>query len=93
MKSYIYKYVFPHGEITMSVPMYERSEVVHVGADPVTENVTIWVLHHAEPTEEPHEVGFSYVGTGWDLDPALLHVGSVVIGIYVWHVMRHSGTV
>jgi hypothetical protein len=95
MRSTIYKYVFPYSEMSMDIPMWETSKVVHVGRNPSSDQVAVWVLHAShDPLDKGQAVNFTFVGTGWDFDSNLEHVGTAIIDDgYVWHVMRHSGNV
>ena len=93
MRSTIYKYVFPYSEMSMDIPMWDDSKVLHVGANPSSDQVAVWVQHSLERDDAATTVNFTFVGTGWDFDSNLEHVGTAILGNYVWHVMRHSGSV
>lgn len=70
---------------------FKGAEVLSCGLDG-NGNLSVWAL--VETEEDPAELSFYCVGTGWDLTHLLPDevdinfVGSVTQGGYVWHVFQ-----
>lgn len=45
---------------------------------------TMWV----EVEDDTHNTEYLVVGTGWELELGLEHVGSAICGQFVWHIYR-----
>lgn len=82
----IYKYQLPiEREVTLYVPGV-NAQVIHVGDQ--MGKLTIWMEVDTDGPEHP--IRFVIVGTG-KLRPNAnncIHVGSAIVGDYVWHVYQ-----
>lgn len=79
---------FPLQQVTkLQVPI--SASVNLVGLDPTTGDPALWV--ELDSDAEKVERTFAIYGTGHDINSAFgcqppLHVGSVIHGVFVWHV-------
>lgn len=73
----------------VTVPIPTGGVVLHVGTQDATDNApSLWVL--VDPSAPTEDRTFHIRGTGHDVDPRLVHVGSVVGDRFVWHVFEES---
>lgn len=88
----IYKYPIDKQNVTIDLP-YHHS-VVAIGAQPINggsefsveSTPMIWIEHETERRKSP--VRFIVVGTGHEIPMGFVHVGTVMISTYVWHVYK-----
>ena len=81
----IYKYVLEVGEICKFKIPRDRA-LAKVGRDPSSGNPAIWFI--VEKTSPLQECKYMVFATGQELTGSVSHVGTVICGIFVWHVFR-----
>jgi hypothetical protein len=85
----VWKYVIPI-EGRMEMKDMIRPFPVHVGIDPQTGWIAVWIDHLTEQPERVlyglTELSFQIVGTGHEAPEGWAHAGSVIQDIFVWHV-------
>lgn len=80
----IYKYVLT-GRHTTKLELPKGATVVKF--DVQESNFCIWAMVDTDsPSEERY---FSVVGTGWEIEDGMVYVGTVQVGLFVWHCLEH----
>ena len=86
----VYKYVFPPDLSAIELKDVLAPTSVHVGLDPATHQVAVWVDQYTEQPESVHyapvHIQLWVVGTGHEVSEKGWHIGSVIDGSFVWHV-------
>ena len=82
----IYKYPLEFGAVNI-LGFPERFKPVYVGEQ--EGQIYLWVqLEQSDPQTQIR--AYRIVGTGWEMEDSSIHIGTVQIGKYVWHVMDVS---
>jgi len=82
-KMTIHKYRLERGRDRTEIPMHKGAKLLSVQNQ--DDQITLWALVDTERKLEVQE--FSVYGTGWELPPNPgIHVGTVQIEAFVWHV-------
>jgi len=81
----IHKYPVPlHGESKIAMPVHAK--ILHVGEQ--DQRIYLWA--EVDPQYETEIRMFTVAGTGFHIEDHLVHVGTVQIGAFVWHVYEHK---
>ncbi len=79
----VYKYRLT-GKYTTTLQLPKQAQILSVQ---MQEGVpTLWAL--VDPTEELIPRYFSIVGTGWEIEEEVTHIGTFMEGAFVWHVFE-----
>ncbi len=83
----IWKFEVPVNDESTEIELPMGARIVHVGAQHA-DTVIFWAIVDKEmPTQ--HRT-FTVVGTGHKFDGGWLHVGSVLMEPFVWHLLEAS---
>lgn len=59
------------------------ANIVHFGSDPAAVGFAMWA--EVDPAAEQADRSFMLVGTGWDVPSGCRHLGTTIVGPFVWH--------
>lgn len=76
----IYKYTITRKPVQMP----EGAVIVHT--DLQEQSYCIWAL--VDPANALESRQFDVIGTGWDYEPNMHYVGSILEGSFVWHIVE-----
>jgi hypothetical protein len=83
----VWKYVVGFDDLVLTNLINPR--VVHVGIDPATQELAVWIDHHLmgdSYTGAPDYLRVRVCATGGNVPAGWRHAGSVIVPPYVWHV-------
>lgn len=88
--SIVWKYPFPQRECRLSCLIPVDSPIVHIGLDPSTDAIALWVLIHGSDRETTEQRRFVIRGTGQESHPGEEYRGTVRDGCFMWHVFEEK---
>jgi hypothetical protein len=79
----VYKYQL-RGRYTTGLELPPQAQILSVQSQ---EGIpTLWAL--VDPQEETQQRYFRVVGTGWEIEEEVNHIGTYMEGAFVWHVFE-----
>lgn len=79
----IYKYRLS-GRYTTTLELPKQAQILSVQSQ---EGVpTLWAL--VDTSKELEQRYFTVVGTGWEVEEEVCHIGTYMEGMFVWHVFE-----
>ena len=79
----IYKYKLDGGRTT-TLELPELARVIHCAIQ--GDEYCIWVRVDTDAPKVKRS--FTIVGTGWEIEDSLGHVGTILDGAFVWHIFE-----
>lgn len=72
------------GRHSAKVNMPIGAKIVHAN----TQNGEFCIWAQVDTENNTEERRFAVIGTGWEIDEDIVHLGCVMEGVFVWHIVE-----